>query len=99
MHLDERVCEDKRAFRRGLGTSARVRFVLAALMLVVLTGAASAQYTFDAKGRRYPCLPGDWSCTVLPPAPLQPLSAPRPRPTPPKVEECGSRCDLLERMK
>jgi hypothetical protein len=68
-------------------------------MLVLLTGAAFAQYTFDAKGRRYKCATGDWSCTVLPPpgAPLQPLR--RPRPTPPKIEECGSRCDLLDRMK
>ena len=59
----------------------------------------SDQYTLDAKGRRYKCLPGDRSCTVLPPpgAPLQPLR--RPKQTPPRVEECGSRCDLLDRMK
>ena len=78
-----------------------MRFTLATLGLVLITGAAEAQATLDAKGRRYQCLSGDWSCTVLPPpgAPLQPLSAPRPRPPPPKVEECGSRCDLLDRMK
>ena len=33
-----------------------MKTAMAALMLVVLTGAASAQH--DAKGRRYPCLPG-----------------------------------------
>jgi hypothetical protein len=74
-----------------------VRFVLATLMLVALTGAASVQYSFDAKGRRYPCLPGDWSCTVLPP-PGAPLPAKR-RPQPPPYVPCGSRCDLLDRMK
>jgi hypothetical protein len=58
-------------------------------------GAATAQVPFNAKGARYPWLPGDWSCTVLAPpgAPLQPLR--RPQPTPSKVDECGSRCDDL----
>ena len=39
----------------------------AMLTLVLLTGAAGTQATFDARGRRYPCLPGDWSFTVQPP--------------------------------
>jgi hypothetical protein len=69
------------------------------LLLMLIAGAALAQQTFDAKGRRYPCPPGNRSCSLLPPrgAPLPSLR--RPRPTPPKVEECGSRCDLLDRMK
>jgi hypothetical protein len=37
-----------------------VRLALAALIAVLLSGAAEAQWTFDAKGRRYPCLPSDW---------------------------------------
>jgi len=80
-----------------------VRLALSALILALLTTAASAQYALDAKGRRYKCLPGDWSCSVLPPpgAPLQPLprtrsEATRPLPQP---DQCGSRCDLLDRMK
>ena len=78
-----------------------MKLALAMLVLLLLTQSASAQYTFDAKGRRYKCLPGDWSCSVLPPpgAPLQPLRRPRPRPPSTTVEECGSRCDLLDRMK
>jgi hypothetical protein len=80
-----------------------MKVALAALMLVLLATAASAQYTFDAKGRRYKCLPGDWSCTVLPPpgAPLQPLPLRDNgrRPLPPPVDQCGTRCDLLDRMK
>jgi hypothetical protein len=31
------------------------------VLLVLLAGGASAQATFDAKGRRYQCLPGDWT--------------------------------------
>jgi hypothetical protein len=51
---------------------------VAVASLIASTG--SAQSTFDGKGRRYQCLPGDWSCTVLPPpgAPLPPLPRPRP---------------------
>jgi hypothetical protein len=77
-----------------------MKLVIAALLIALAANtAALAQYVLDAKGRRYRCLPGDWSCTVPPPpsAPVQPLRHPRPRP--PKVEECGSRCDLLDRMK
>jgi hypothetical protein len=75
--------------------------LIAALLVLLLSGAAQAQYTFDTKGRRYPCLPGDWSCSVLPPpgAPLRPLPAERRRPAPPPYVPCGSRCDLLDRMK
>jgi hypothetical protein len=77
-----------------------MRVALGALIVVLLTAAAAAQYTFDAKGRRYECLPGDWGCTVLPPpgAPLQPLPAERRRPVQPPVP-CGTRCDPLDRMK
>jgi hypothetical protein len=76
-----------------------MKLVIAARLIALAANtAALAQYVLDAKGRRYRCLPGDWSCTVLPPsAQVQPLRRPRPRP--PKVEECGSRCDLLDRMK
>jgi hypothetical protein len=83
-----------------------MRLALTVLILSLLIGmavnaAALAQYTFDAKGRRYKCLPGDWSCTVLPPpgAPLQPLPAERRRPAHTPYVPCGSRCDLLDRMK
>ncbi len=34
-----------------------MRFALAVLMLVLLTTAAEAQSTFDAKGSCYKCLP------------------------------------------
>ncbi len=43
-----------------------VRLALTVLVLALLSEAAEAQYTLDPKGRRYKCLPGDWSCTVLP---------------------------------
>jgi hypothetical protein len=79
-----------------------VRLALDALLLMLLTGVASAQVMLDAKGRRHQCLPGDWSCSVVAPprAPLQSFpDQRRPRPTPPKIDECGSRCDLLDRMK
>jgi hypothetical protein len=81
----------------------RVRLALTVLILALLTGAAAAQWRFDAKGRRYQCLQGDWSCSVLPPpgAPLQPLPERRTRSDtarPPYVP-CGSRCELLDRMK
>ena len=77
-----------------------MKLVIAALLIALAANtAALAQYVLDAKGRRYRCLSSDWSCTVLPPpsAQVQPLRRPRPRL--PKVEECGSRCDLLDRMK
>jgi hypothetical protein len=75
-----------------------MRFALAVLILLLLSGAAEAQYTLDATGGRYKCVT---SCTVMPPpgAPLQPLSAERRRPAPPPYVPCGSRCDLLDRMK
>jgi hypothetical protein len=78
-----------------------VRLALAMLIVALLTGAASAQYTFDAKGRRYKCVPGEWSCFVLPPprAPAQPLTDTRRAPPPRQPDTCGSRCDLLDRMK
>ena len=58
-----------------------MKLVIAVLLIAVAANtAALAQYVFDAKGRRYQYLPGDRSCTVLPPpgAPLQPLRAPAP---------------------
>jgi hypothetical protein len=82
-----------------------VRVALAALIVMLLAGEAEAQYALDAKGRRYQCLPGDRSCTLLPqPAPLQPLpergrTVDAPRQRPPPYVPCGSRCDLLDRMK
>jgi hypothetical protein len=79
-----------------------MKLVVAALLIALTANpVALAQYTFDAKGRRYPCVTGDWSCQVLPPpgAPLQPLPVERRRPQPPPYAPCGSRCDLLDRMK
>ncbi len=79
-----------------------MKLVLATLALLLLTESVSAQYVLDAKGRRYQCLPGDWSCSVLSPpgAPLQPLPRKRSNTTPlPPTDQCGSRCDLLDRMK
>lgn len=75
--------------------------VVIAVLLIALAAntAVLAQYVLDAKGRRYKCVPGDSSCIMRPPsnAPPQPLR--RPKQTPPRVEDCGSRCDLLDRMK
>jgi hypothetical protein len=70
------------------------------LLLVLIVIAASAQQTFAAKGRRYQCLPGNRSCSLLPPrgVPSQPLPDQH-RPRPPPYVPCGSRCDLLDRMK
>jgi len=79
-----------------------MKLVITALLIALAVNtAALAQYTFDAKGKRYRCANGDWSCTVLPPpgAPLQPLSDQRRRSAPPPYVPCGSRCDLLDRMK
>jgi len=79
--------------------------VIAVLLIAVAANtAALAQYVFDAKGRPYKCLPGDWSCSVLPPpgAPLPPLTDRRPVVRPyvqPTPDPCGTRCDLLDRMK
>jgi hypothetical protein len=59
-----------------------MKLVITALLIAVAANtAALAQYTLDAKGRRYQCLPGDRSYSVLPPqgAPLQPLPQPQPR--------------------
>lgn len=43
-----------------------MKLVIATLLIAAAVNtAALAQYTFDAKGRRYSCLPGDWSCSVL----------------------------------
>ena len=77
-----------------------MKVALAALIVVLLSGAAEAQWTFDAKGRRYHCLPGDWSCSVLPPpgAPLRGVQPRAMRHAPPFMP-CGARCDLLDRMK
>ena len=53
-----------------------MKLVIAVLLIAVAANtAALAQYVFDAKGRRYQYLPGDRSCTLLPPpgAPLQPI--------------------------
>jgi hypothetical protein len=79
-----------------------VRTTVAALLaLVFATSAAAAQYTLDAKGRRYQCLTGDWSCSVLPPpgAPPRGIQHRAPRQHPPPFMPCGARCDLLDRMK
>jgi hypothetical protein len=77
-----------------------MRLALVMLLLVPLADAASAQP--DARRRHHQCLPGDRSCSVLPARkatlPLRPRR-PRPIPRPTTVEECGSRCDLLDRMK
>jgi hypothetical protein len=77
-----------------------VRIALAMLLLVLITGAASAQRTFDAKGPRYQCPPGDGPCSLPRPqrVPLQALPHQRRQQLPPYVP-CGSRCDLLDRMK
>ncbi|MBV8746558.1 MAG: hypothetical protein JO134_16095 [Xanthobacteraceae bacterium] len=77
-----------------------MRPALAILLLVLVSGAASAQQTFDAKARRYKCLPSNGSCSLVPPraVQLQPVPGQRRRPSPPYVP-CGSRCDLLDRMK
>ncbi len=78
------------------------RLALGAVLLVLLSGSAQAQHVLDAKGRRYQCAPYDRRCSVRPPpgARLQALlDQQRQRPRPPKTEECGSRCDLLDRMK
>ena len=79
----------------------RMKLVIAVLLIAVAANtAALAQYVFEAKGRRYTCLPGDRMCTVRPPlgTPLQPLSAERRRPSPQPYVPCGSRCDLLDHM-
>ena len=80
-----------------------MKLVLATLALLLLTESVSAQYVLDAKGRRHQCLPGDWSCSVLSPsgAPPQPLPRTRSNTTRslPPTDQCGSRCDLLDRMK
>ena len=78
-----------------------MRVALAALIVMLLSGAAEAQYALDAKGRRYQCLPGDWSCSGLPPPGTQVWGVQRraSRHHPPPFTPCGSRCDLLDRMK
>ena len=55
--------------RRALASyMTRMKMVIAVLLIAVAANtAALAQYVFDAKGRPYKCLPGDWSCSVLPP--------------------------------
>ena len=80
----------------------RMKLVIAVLLIAVAANtAALAQYVFDAKDRPYTCLPGDLSCTVLPPpgAPMRPIPVERRRPAPPPYVPCGSRCDLLDHMK
>jgi len=67
-----------------------MKLVIPALLIALAANTvALAQYVLDAKGRRYQCLPGDWSCTVLPPpeAPLPPL--PRPHPPAPAPRGAG----------
>jgi hypothetical protein len=66
------------------------------LLLVLIAVAASAQQTFDAKGRRYQCQPGGGSCGLLP---RRGVPLPDQRRQPPPYVPCGSRCDLLDRMK
>jgi hypothetical protein len=78
-----------------------MKLVIAVLLIAVAANtAALAQYVFDAKGRAGTCLPGDSACSTLPPprARLQPLPQKR-RPPPAPYVPCGSRCDLLDRMK
>jgi hypothetical protein len=67
------------------------------LLLVPIAVAAWAQQTFDVKGRRYQCQPGSGSCSLLPRRAV-PLPDQR-RQRPPPYVPCGSRCDLLDRMK
>ena len=76
-----------------------VRLALVMLLLVLIAGAASAQRTFDAKDRRSQCPPGG-PCSLPRPqgVPLQALPHQRRQQLPPYVP-CGSRCDLLDRMK
>ena len=79
----------------------RMKLVIAVLLIAVAANtAALAQYVFEAKGRRYTCLPGDRMCAVRPTpgTPPQPLSAERRRPSPGPYVPCGSRCDLLDHM-
>ena len=78
-----------------------MKLVIAVLVIAVAANtAALAQYVFEAKGRRYTCLPGDRMCAVRPTpgTPPQPLSAERRRPSPRPYVPCGSRCDLLDHM-
>jgi len=81
------------------------------MIVALLTGAAFPQYALDAKGRRYKCRPGHQSCSMVQPPRatrergLTPdarrLSPPAPYGLPgtTPVDSCGSRCDLLDRMK
>ena len=65
-----------------------MKLVFVALLIALAANTvALAHYTFDSKGRRYPCVTGDSSCQVLPPsgAPLQPLPVERRQPQPPPL--------------
>jgi hypothetical protein len=72
-----------------------LKFVLMLLLLVLFTGAASAQPELIRKRLypQFPCLPGEWSCTVAPQpkAPLQPLPDVRRVPQPPPLPDLGRR--------
>ena len=40
-----------------------MKLVIPALLIALAANTvALAQYVLDAKGRRYQCMPGDWSC-------------------------------------
>lgn len=62
-----------------------MRLALGVLLVLLLSAPASAQYTLDAKGRRYRCVVYDWTCTVLPPPawPISPLRDRQHVPPPP----------------
>ena len=83
-----------------------MRLGLTALILVLLTGAASAQYTSDAKGRRYPLPDGRLvvhgaaaAGSTAEPLLGRGLTSDGPRRPAVLYVPCGSRCDLLDRMK
>jgi hypothetical protein len=74
-----------------------LKLVLVLLLLapVLLTGVASAQPELVRKRLypQFPCLPGEWPCTVapLPKSPIQPLPDVRRVPQPPPFPDLGRR--------
>jgi hypothetical protein len=72
-----------------------VRFASALLFLMLLSGMASAQPELVRKRLypQFPCLPGEWPCTVVPQPkpPFQPLPDVRRVPQPPPFPDLGRR--------
>ena len=72
-----------------------VRFASALLFLMLLTGMASSQPEIVRKRLypQFPCLPGEWPCTVVPQPkpPFQPLPDVRRVPQPPPFPDLGRR--------